>query len=137
MEDRELLELAAKAAGVFLTPDSMNRLFPKFVWDDGDAPTFADGGLFGTVAWYGDDGKPAGTEKLLWSPLTDDGDSMRLAVALRLDVLHNEPQDNDSWVMAGSHIDHTEEVDGEASRAAATRRAIVRAAAALATAPAA
>ncbi len=33
------------------------------------------------------------------------------------------------WVMAGGHMDHAEMVDGEGSRAAATRRAITRAAA--------
>jgi hypothetical protein len=104
MTDRELLEKAAKAAGIEFGADRLDcglslshpsRYLPK------------------------------------WSPLTDDGDALRLAVKLKIDILHDEPQNNDAYVMAGSW-DHVEVVDGEGIRLAATRRAIVRAAAALA-----
>ena len=96
MTDRELLELAAKAAG--MKPAS-------------------DGVIY------------AGLGSREWNPLTDDGDALRLAVKLRLDVIHNEPRDNDAWVMAGGDLNCVEDVEDESMRAAATRRAIVRAAA--------
>jgi len=84
MTDKELLELAAKAAGI---KDEM------WLWD-----------------W--------------WNPLTDDGDALRLAVTLMLDICCHE---------RGAHVDgamrehHTEESGDDPY--AATRRAIVRAAA--------
>jgi len=62
-----------------------------------------------------------------WAPLTDDGDALRLAVELGL---HISPEDDcvDVW-----HPEHecaaTEEYGND--RAAATRRAIVQAAAAI------
>jgi hypothetical protein len=106
MNDRELLEAAAKAAGMVLT-------------------------------WEGPDRDQSQTLcKGAWNPLAYDGDALRLAVKLRLSIDHNHPADNDAWVMAshcdGMGVGPTEEVNGEASRPAATRRAIVRAAAALA-----
>ncbi|UDF28717.1 UNVERIFIED_ORG: hypothetical protein LHK14_14505 [Roseateles sp. XES5] len=55
MEDRELLELAAKAADITITR-----------W----------GGLYGAFIEKGQS----------WSPLTDDGDALRLAVKLKLDI---------------------------------------------------
>lgn len=77
MEDRELLELAAKAAGVWagalLTPTKAGRV---------------------------------------WNPLTDDGDALRLAVKLGIDVF--------PW--CDKHRD-------QADLYAATRRRITRAAA--------
>ena len=85
MTDRELLELAAKAAGL------------KWV-----EPT--------------PDGMP-------WSPLTDDGDALRLAVKLRIHVRHF-PHDVEAQVKR----DYWHEDNG-ADPYAATRRAIVRAAA--------
>jgi hypothetical protein len=84
--DRELLELAAKAAGVFLTPTTMVQVFPGFEWSEADEPIFSEYGAVGTVAWHGDDGEPAGTEKKHWNPLTDDGDALRLAADLNLKV---------------------------------------------------
>jgi hypothetical protein len=56
MSDRELLELAAKAAGYS----------PAVVTDDG--VVFLRG------------------VRVKWSPLTDDGDALRLAAALRLSI---------------------------------------------------
>lgn len=55
--DRELLELAAKAAGIAYVKEQN--------WGDG--------------LWVG----PKGSYRL-WNPLTDDGDALRLAVALSM-----------------------------------------------------
>lgn len=90
--DRELLELAAKAAG------------------------FEFGTLNGKPIRREPDGQPA-----CWNPLTDDGDALRLAVALGITVLPG----------CCAQIGHPYgPVYGEdALTAGATRRAIVRAAA--------
>lgn len=99
--DRELLELAAKAAGIGGS------------WD-----------------WLRGESKPCcyrGSDGRIWSPLTDDGDALRLAVKLRITV-----ELTARTVLAA--------VDGAPSRddvldllgadpSAATRRAIVLAAA--------
>jgi hypothetical protein len=96
MTDRELLEAAARAAGVDLAPTG-------FVWDDATA------------------------EMIEWNPLTDDGDALRLAVTLGLVVDCSRPSAAPPFQMhAGPRHDGSD-------IAAATRRAIVRAAAAMAT----
>ena len=64
MTDRELLEMAAKAAGLPMCEE----------WD---CAADGDGILIG--AGNGDL-KP-------WNPLTDDGDALRLAVAVKLEVM--------------------------------------------------
>lgn len=94
MTDRELLEMAAKAAGI--------------------SPAGFDGH---NVGWY----QPSTGKVGAWNPLTDDGDALRLAVKLGL------------WIHIGTYyvaIDgtHIEEACGQ-DLCAATRRAIVRAAA--------
>lgn len=65
-----------------------------------------------------------------WNPLTDDGDALRLAVACGIDLGFG----NDK-VIAGDHQErYTHRANGaatDADRSTATRRAIVRAAAAL------
>ena len=62
MTDRELLEMAAKAAGIEL-----------YVWND-----------FNGVEHYAYlDAKPYGA---IWNPLKNDGDALRLAVELRLQI---------------------------------------------------
>ena len=102
MIDRELLEAAAKAAGM------------DGFWDElsGAMRITADRGPW---SWC------------LWRPLTDDGDALRLAVKLRItpvmlthivdaqcgNIMCHEPREPDPY--------------------AATRRAIVRAAAAMVT----
>jgi hypothetical protein len=112
MTDRELLELAAKAYGLV-----------------GTYVTNYDGGNF----YYF--GNPEGLlcdlpdgNSDVWNPFTDDGDAQRLAVKLKISVMHNDDDDRDPWVMA-QRIDCVEDVNDESQRPAATRRAIVRAAA--------
>ena len=95
MNDRELLERAAKAAGIELEWDG-----PPANW----RPMYYQG-----KTYHG------------WNPLADDGDALRLAVKLGL----WEP------VMFG----HRTEIAPDGDIYAATRRAIVRAAAALAEPP--
>jgi hypothetical protein len=91
MNDRELLEAAAKAAGYwsheFNCPDKL--------------PTGA------------------------WNPLTDDGDALRLAALLRISVYH-PPSGGAFGISANGKINCVEN-----ESASATRRAIVRAAAAV------
>jgi hypothetical protein len=111
MDDRELTERAARASG-------------KEV-----------------LGWIGDqihtrDHADATPDIGQFDPLNDDGDALRLAVQLNLQVLIGQGPDGDiTWVRAPEELD----VEGPSERHgadayAATRRAIVRAAAALATA---
>lgn len=102
MDDRELLEAAAKAAGMSgTTVDYDDRLV------------------------FLEDGKPASIE---WNPLTDDGDALRLAIKLRLHI-NIEPygtaarRQGMDWHGCESHL--------HGGLEAATRRAIVKAAAAM------
>jgi hypothetical protein len=98
MTDRELLELAAKAAG-FVSYDHENSLATD-MWSKG----------------------------YRWNPLTDDGDALRLAVQLDL---HVHPSGDEVWV-SNPATSLAEDVVFETYRGdpyAATRRAIVRAAA--------
>ena len=95
MDDRELLELAAKAVGHAIDPiDAMHE--PE--------------------------------DWACWNPLTDDGDALRLAVCLKMDIhpdidgCYAETSVNDQAIWA-SEFAH----DGDVQTA--TRRAIVRAAA--------
>jgi hypothetical protein len=97
--DRELLELAAKAAGI------------EAAWSDGE------GLVCRNDAGY----------RFFWNPLADDGDALRLAVKLKL-----ETEFGSNFVNVGSshhdsewHMARESDVD----LYAATRRAIVRAAA--------
>lgn len=93
-DDRELLEAAAKAAGLILDWHSYTAM-----------------NIHRPVARRGEDG-----QGFAWNPLTDDGDALRLAVKMQMPMtvfcVLREP--------------------GHADRYAATRLAIVRAAAALA-----
>lgn len=101
MTDRELLELAAKAIGLTLKYNFLGSRDARQPWD----------------------------------PLTDDGDAMRLAVALRIDV-YPWISEEDPMSSAMARNDHgfraIEFVSkNRGCRHAATRRAIVRAAAAI------
>jgi len=108
MSDRELLELAAKAAGIEI---KRSRL---------DDPACRDMLVFGSSRNQ--------LEKLgPWNPLADDGDALRLAV-----VLHMSLDLFDDGIIAGytanGGCEQITEIDGP-DPYAATRRAIVRAAA--------
>ena len=104
LPDRELLELAALAAG-------QERSAAGDLWSN--------------------------ARGRLWDPLTDDGDAHRLAVKLRLSVDHNHAADQQRWVAADRNgcegcyapVVAVEDEFEESERPAATRRAIVRAAA--------
>lgn len=106
MTDRELLERAAKAAG------------RRIHWS-------------GNVAVL-DDFQPGTDQCSAWNPLADDGDALRLAVKLRLNV-NFEEWDGAEYACAIPHNSHQgcDEVLGD-DHMAATRRAIVRAAAEMA-----
>ena len=98
MEDKELLELAAKAAGA--------------KWDKWCS------------LWTLDEEE--------WNPLTDDGDALRLAVKLELEVCTTNVKDIDGKIFKIAHVigpdtDCLEKHKDDPY--AATRRAIVRAAA--------
>lgn len=108
--DRELLELAAKAAGYDVHYDELDDVF----YFDNEA----------MVSFF------------KWNPLTDDGDALRLAVKLGMDVYVDNHPDGCACTEAKSitygvgdpHI----LVDHEQDPYAATRRAITRAAAEIA-----
>lgn len=125
MTDRELLEKAAKAAGItgwqskhgywnMKDIDGKDVVccssWPKFDPNTGEAlnPTFASALL-----------------ELGWSPLTDDGDALRLAVKLKISVTQFS-------FFARAEVDGNDDfVEAQSDPYAATRRAIVRAAAAI------
>jgi predicted amino acid dehydrogenase len=97
MTDKELLELAAKAAGIEIKWDTPY----KAVWDFAQVPN--------------------------WTPLTDDGDALRLAVILGMNI---------NVVTSGVFVSRFEDEPVIAEKTnddvyAATRRAITRAAAAI------
>jgi hypothetical protein len=110
MTDKELLEYAAKAAGIKIPT---KEDYPYAYIDHH--------GIHRDISCGGD-----GTRMSHWNPLTDDGDALRLAVKLRLpfrDGLNgtvetgNERSGRPIWELWGD------------DPLAATRRAIVRAAA--------
>ena len=106
MIDRELLELAAKAAGHNVR---WHEIFECFVHVDPfnitNPPTMAG-------------------QRLVWVPLDDDGDALRLAVACRMqiDILERSVY---ALALGGTKVCELDRAD----LAAATRRAITRAAA--------
>lgn len=107
MNDRELLEMAAKA--------------------NNDPKIYKDIGEFYRIIGRNED---IGCDVLaIWSPLNDDGDAFRLAVKLQIEIEHAElaviathRAYNWGWLGEGVNEDHGD-------RYAATRRVIVRAAA--------
>ena len=111
MTDKELLELAAKAAGISLE-------FRVLMWTDGSVyPCYEDKNSICV--------SPMFTPVIKWNPLVDDADAFRLAIKLQLAIAIDPDQ---TW----AH--HTEVVRGSAEPhgkdpLAATRRAIVRCAA--------
>lgn len=121
MTDKELIEMAAKAYG-FGDPEG------NFVWTESEYPlgSKTSGALWNYMGWC--------DTAELWNPLTDDGDALRLAVALRIDVSHDEVGMK-SFIYARTvfkdetHIGLSEIFDDESERLERTRRAITRAAA--------
>jgi len=106
--DRELLELAAKAAGI-------NALY----WNDGSEPYSSGEGII-----YGDNH--------IWNPLTDDGDALRLAVKLRLGYRYfTGVIEVVAWGKNGHERCFDYMLQKDENLECATRRAIVRAAAAI------
>lgn len=101
MTDRELLEAAAKAAGLL-------------VWDWLPGP-------------HGFAIETAPGHSRRWNPLTDDGDALRLAVKLRLEVWNNGQEGCAAYDESSDMVAEWNNGDPYA----ATRRAIVSAAAAM------
>lgn len=114
MSDREMLELAAKAAGIFI--ESCPCSDPKW-------PLRYDEAKMGKHGH--------------WNPLVHDGDALRLAVTLRIDIEWSDATWGEGFdiVEAYHRLDGpypcmSEDIGQDAAHA--TRRAIVRAAALLA-----
>ena len=115
MTDKELLELTAKACNykVMDEPPHVSKRIGIYCWIN--------------------------KTRKFWNPLTDDGDALRLAVKLRINLQHSAFADNPSassiecgqWSgFAQDGVPWVEEPMGN-DPYAATRRAIVRAAAAI------
>lgn len=105
MTDRELLEKAAKAAGVHANQ-----------WAD-PGELLEDKGGWVQFIGYG--------RVSIWNPLTDDGDALRLAVKLRLSIDVDFQATHAYADGKGAVCQHNDDPH------AATRRAIVRTAAAI------
>ena len=100
MTDRELLEAAAKAAGILIYFDDVGQCCQRVPGDQ--------------LSTY------------LWEPLEDDGDALRLAVKLGIDISQFPVTEK---VEAWAHMSYGLGEDYKGDPYAATRRAIVRAAA--------
>jgi hypothetical protein len=113
MNDRELLEAAAKAVGYRVKRPNYN----------------SRGQICGLVVWFLDDSVG------VWSPLDDDGDLLRLAVALDIKLTPGAADSRyavaEYWVRPGLTKLEFERVLVESDRAAALRLAAVLAAAAI------
>ena len=111
MEDRKLLEAAAKAAGLHYHGARVGLNYENcYVSKTGEVDD-----------WF------------VWSPLTDDGEALRLAVQLGLSIEHTTGVE--VWIVKPwpQTIKANEEYGVDAL--SATRRAIVRTAAAMAVVP--
>ena len=111
MSDRELLELAAKAADI------------KVEWREWRTARKAG---FGLIKHTKHEGFWIGGQQ--WNPLTDDGDALRLAVKLKMDF-NIEFDRIDASAEGGDATEYLYEKPQPTDPYAATRRAIVRAAA--------
>jgi len=117
MTDRDLLELAAKAAGLRVgrEPDGLERGRYDLYWSL----------AYRELVWHGKSSGSEYPEPVCWNPLTDDGDALRLAVKLRMRVSAGQVD----WV-GNEYVGEFSTLEEVASDPlAATRRAIVRAAA--------
>ena len=109
MTDSELLEWAAKACGYTIHENGKDINGDTWYWCE----QISD----------------------CWSPLTDDGDALRLAIALSIGLSLQHSQNSFSTVTASACFDkiqcEEESKDHDYCSYAATRRAIVRAAASI------
>lgn len=108
MDDRTLLERAAKAAG-------LDALFRMYGWDEIGDGAFMD----------------ANEPPTVWNPLTDDGDNARLRRALRI-VVQWFPTDVAAMHWSADGIGRSWAEPYGNDHGAAERRAVVRAAASMA-----
>ena len=109
MDDRTMLELAAKAVGISLE-------FRVLAWTSGEeAPCYIDNDSVCESPHY----QPV----FWWNPLQDDGDALRLAVKLGLVIDCSRPSCGEPFK---PHAVWLDELMGNAEL---TRRAITRAAA--------
>lgn len=106
MTDQELLEMAAKAVGI-------RGRFTENNPEDG-APCYSSGINVGHRV------------QILWNPLTDDGDALRLAVKLEMQLRLRHSENEIS--IYGAPEGRIDEIVGD-DPFSATRRAIVRVAA--------
>ncbi len=114
MTDRELLELAAKAANINIR--LIKQRNTAVCEGDDYYEDLPEDRWFFVLEGY--------SQK--WNPLTDDGDALRLAVRLGVDVQHFQASEHvEAWVPGFESMDE----DYGKDPYAATRRAIVRAAA--------
>ena len=100
MTDKELLELAAKAAGIELTQG------------------------YGEPAWRCMFYQDENYECFYWNPIDDDGDALRLAVKLEMELDFSDDETSATKELRVRAVEYH-----EGDPYAATRRAIVRAAA--------
>ena len=108
--DKELLELAAKAAGVEIQWESDGTIQNRM-----NRPT---------IPYFCQNMSSA----IDWNPLADDGDALRLAVKLDLDIAFKDPHGKS--VSIYSEKGWMQQLyDNDEEKPIATRRAIVRAAA--------
>lgn len=132
--DNELLMLAAKAADTFITKEQFEKECTS-PWDPEWEPSYNEdtNSISGWRTWYGSSGEIGGWEGYEWSPLTDDGDSRRLEVALNIEVrfhLTCPVLAVTATCAANSRIPVMRETWGT-DKHAATRLAVLRAAAAI------
>jgi hypothetical protein len=107
MTDKELLELAAKAAGIAIVPCTCND-----------------------ERWPFKHEESVSGKRGLWNPLNSDGDAFRLAVVCAIDVTHRFVGGRRVEALAPCGQVYVEWFT-ESDSMVATRRAIVRAAAAI------
>ena len=109
MDDKTLLERAARAAG-----------YASFDWLSADH----------WMNVYTHEGRQSA-----WNPITDDGDALRLAVKLRINIEHGQYSVR-AWTddAAPVMVDETVFTPDESQRQFAIREAITRAAAAIGSA---
>ena len=114
MTDRELLELAAKAAGIHIDKSPHNG--------GGHGNTGFDSLGNAVLDWH---------NNKRWNPLADDGDALRLAVKLHITVVveGDQPDDIARRTKAVHRLIGDRCESHRSDPRAATRRAIVRAAA--------